>query len=160
MNILTRAPRRALLAAAAALMTVQGPAVASGVGDLQATAAGELAAAQVIELERRFEQAVLHGEYEAIDAMLDPQFSYIDTRASVIGRTAFVEAQRRVRYTRHEYSELEARAWGETVVVTGRAEVGAVAGDAEIQRSLRYTRVWVKRDGRWVSAALQTTRLP
>jgi hypothetical protein len=49
------------------------------------------------------------------------------------------------------------RLYGETAVVTGRAEIKAVLGGQEAVLPLRFTEVWVKSGG-WKLTAWQSTR--
>ena len=53
--------------------------------------------------------------------------------------------------------ETVVRVYGDTAVVTGRATAtGTISG--EPYPRIRYTRVYVKRDGRWKVALFQQTR--
>ena len=49
------------------------------------------------------------------------------------------------------------RLYGNTAVVTARAEVRGRDLGEEFNGPYRYTRVWVKRNGRWQTVSYQAT---
>ena len=51
------------------------------------------------------------------------------------------------------------RIYGEVAVVTGRATPKGVADGREFVDPVRYSRVYVKRDGRWQVVLFQQTRI-
>jgi ketosteroid isomerase-like protein len=54
--------------------------------------------------------------------------------------------------------QLAVRSYGDTAIVTGRTKA-TVSGAAPQTVTLRFTDVFVRRDGRWIAVASQATRL-
>jgi Domain of unknown function (DUF4440) len=44
--------------------------------------------------------------------------------------------------------------------VTGKGHIKGTENGKPIDEQIRFTDTWVKRDGRWVCAATQVTRIP
>jgi ketosteroid isomerase-like protein len=55
--------------------------------------------------------------------------------------------------------QLQVRVYGDTAIVTGRTKAAA-GGAAPQSVTLRFTDVFVHRDGRWLAVASHATRLP
>jgi hypothetical protein len=55
--------------------------------------------------------------------------------------------------------DMVVRVYGNTAVVTARATPTGVRAGQEFRRSVRYTRVWVRRDGRWQIVLFQQTAI-
>ena len=62
--------------------------------------------------------------------------------------------------SRYEHDDVRVRVYGETAVATGRISMqGSFRGHARNDQS-RFTRIFVKREGRWQLVANQLTRIP
>jgi ketosteroid isomerase-like protein len=55
--------------------------------------------------------------------------------------------------------EVTARAFGDVAIVNGKATMDLLSDGKDVHLVLRYTDVWVKRDGRWQMVSWQSTRL-
>jgi ketosteroid isomerase-like protein len=65
-----------------------------------------------------------------------------------------------VKLEKIDVDEEQARVYGNTAVITGRAHVlGAFKGQA-FDRTARYTRVWVKLKGAWKLVSFHETLIP
>ena len=62
-----------------------------------------------------------------------------------------------IKLTANDVSDLKVRLYGNTAVVTGRADVKGTIGGKDATGALLFTRVYVKKDGRWESVAFQQT---
>ncbi len=56
-----------------------------------------------------------------------------------------------------EISDLQVRVYGDAAVVTGRALQKGVENSKDYSGENRFTRVYMKQNGHWVSVALQVT---
>jgi len=63
----------------------------------------------------------------------------------------------RIKYEARQISDLRVRVYGNTAIVTGRAMQKGVENAKDYSGENRFTRVYVKKEGRWVSVALQVT---
>ena len=63
-------------------------------------------------------------------------------------------------YKTIEPRDMKVRVFGNTAVITAAAHITAVSNGQAVDNQLRYTDVWVLRDGRWQMVSWQSTRLP
>jgi hypothetical protein len=63
-------------------------------------------------------------------------------------------------YTGCEPSDVKAQDFGETVVLTGIAQIKVVSNGTPNAFGVRFTDVYAKRNGRWQMVTWQSTRLP
>ena len=59
----------------------------------------------------------------------------------------------------YSYDDVRIRIYGNTAVVTGQAITMGRHEDKEFKWNLRFTNVWVKREGRWRRVAFHDSRL-
>ena len=64
-----------------------------------------------------------------------------------------------VAITRMEPVEMQVRVYGEAAVMTGHSSVEATLGGKAMAAELRFTDVWIRRDGQWQAIASQVTRI-
>jgi ketosteroid isomerase-like protein len=65
-----------------------------------------------------------------------------------------------LKYESLKFDEIKVHAYGDTAVVTGRSTATGKDNGKEFAGQFRYTRVYVKRQGRWQIVATQATRIP
>ena len=56
-----------------------------------------------------------------------------------------------------ELSDMKVRLYGNTAVITGKADVKGTLGGKDITGQMMFTRVYVKKGGHWQSVAFQQT---
>jgi len=61
--------------------------------------------------------------------------------------------------TSNELSDMEVRVYGNTAVITGKADVAGTMAGKDTKGQIMFTRVYVKKDGQWQSVAFQQTRV-
>lgn len=107
-------------------------------------------------------QALLARDFTALDRLLGDDLTYTHSNARLDGKTAYMEpfVSGRTRYTRLEPSEVSTRVYGDAAVLTGRMLSVALVNGTESRTDLRFTSVWVHRDGRWQMVAWHSVRLP
>ncbi len=110
---------------------------------------------------RRFE-VTLAKDYAALASILADDLVYTHSSAAVDSKASFLESltSGRVTYKVIKPSDLQVRVFGDTAVIHGVAAMEVDANGQAIVNTLRFTDVWVKRDGRWQMAAWQSTRMP
>ena len=59
--------------------------------------------------------------------------------------------------TTYENSDLEVRLHGETAIVTGVNVSAGTDSGRVFRRRLRFTQVWIQRNGEWLRAAFHDT---
>jgi ketosteroid isomerase-like protein len=110
-----------------------------------------------IELERN--HAILTGDAAALDRMTSPDYTFINQRGELRTKTEILDGFKSgaFQYGSRDVSDLMIRVYGNTAVVTGRAIQKGTENTKDYSGENRFTRVYVKQGGRWVSVALQVT---
>jgi len=111
---------------------------------------------------REFGEAWARGDTDALRQMLSPSYTHTDVRGRFLNRDEWLTyASSRVGATTQiAFADVTMRLVGDTAVITGRNDVtggNIVIGDERSSLSLRFTQVWVRRDGRWLREAFQAT---
>lgn len=116
---------------------------------------------EVEEIEQAIGRAVVAHDVPFMDQLWAEDFIYTGIRAEVKGKpevlTEFNAGQ--LRFTKMEFDDVRVRIYGETAVATGRATTVGQSPQGEISGQSRYTRLYVRREGRWQLVAFQATPL-
>ena len=123
----------------------------------QTTAADAVRAAESQRL-----RALVTADYAALDRLLADDLTYTHSTAKLDTKATYLEplVSGRTRYQSLEPSDVQVRVYGTTGVVTGILRSVALVAGKESRTDMRFTNVWVRRDGRWQMVAWQSTRLP
>ncbi len=108
---------------------------------------------------RRF-AAMVQGNLTALEGLLTEDLTYTHSNGQVETRAQLLEGIRSgtLRYLAAEPSGAVVRVYGETAIVTGRADLRVSAQGRELTVPVQFTEVWVKSGGTWKMAAWQSTR--
>ena len=114
---------------------------------------------EILDLERQAKDAAVHRDPTFSQRMLADDYLAITPLGQVITKADTVAARKsgQLRYDSIEISEVMVRVYGNTAVVTARAAVKGTDLGEEFDGSYRFTRVWVRRSGRWLAASYQAT---
>ena len=118
--------------------------------------------ARVIALDKVRMQAMVDQDAAKLKNMICKDLIYthssarLDTKESLIGN---MESGATV-YKACTPSDVEALDLGDTVVLTGRADITIEAHGNPNSFSVRFTDVWQNQDGTWRMVAWQSTKLP
>ena len=66
----------------------------------------------------------------------------------------------RTKLTSNEVSDMKVRVYGNTAVITGKADVAGTMAGKDTKGQIMFTRVYVKKGGSWQSVAFQQTLVP
>jgi hypothetical protein len=100
------------------------------------------------------------GDLDELEAMLTDDMNYTHSSAKLDTKAQFLESLRsgQVRYISMEpEGERAVRVYGDTAVVQGVAHVLVKVPDRDIDVRLRFTELFVKRDGAWKMALWHST---
>jgi ketosteroid isomerase-like protein len=154
---------RLLAATGVALFLMASAAGAQPTGVTMTKNAGATAAEEAVRAAElaRF-KAQTSGDLKALDALLGDDLVYTHSSAAVDSKASYVESMRSgaLKYQTIEPRDLQVRVFGTTAVITAAAHITAVSKGQPVDNQLRYTDVWVLRDGRWQMVSWQSTRLP
>ena len=83
----------------------------------------------------------------------------ITPMGDVITKKESLEARKnsQLHYDSIDLSDMVVRVYGNTAIVTARADVKGSDVGADFSGPYRFTRVWVKRNGRWQVVSYQAT---
>lgn len=114
---------------------------------------------EILDLERQAKDAAVHRDPTFSQRMLADDYMAITPLGQVITKADTVAARRsgQLRYDSIEISEVMVRVYGNTAVVTARAAVKGTDLGEEFDGAYRFTRVWVRRSGRWQATSYQAT---
>jgi ketosteroid isomerase-like protein len=114
---------------------------------------------EIKNLEEARNQAVVHGDAAALDRMTSDDYTFITLRGELRTKSEIVQGFRSgsFHYESRQISDLKVRVYGDTAVVTGRSIQKGMENGKDYSGDYRFTRVYVKQNGHWLSVALQTT---
>jgi len=114
---------------------------------------------EILELERQSKDAAVHRDPEFSQRTLADDYVAITPLGQVITKGDTVAARKsgQLRYDSIEINDVVVRVYGNTAIVTARANVKGIDLGEEFNGAYRFTRVWVRRNGRWLAASYQAT---
>jgi ketosteroid isomerase-like protein len=114
---------------------------------------------QIVEMERQAKEASLRRDAEFSLRTLADDYVAITPLGQVTTKQESVSARRsgQLRYESMNITDMVVRLYGDTAVVTARAEVKGHQLGEDFSGPYRYTRVWVRRNGRWQAVSYQAT---
>ena len=114
---------------------------------------------KAVEMNRR--QALLAADTVALSRMLAPDFIEISRLGTVRTRADNIRdiASGALHLTAVTYDSLTVRVYGDVAVLTGIADNTGTMRGFPFSGKIRYTRVFVRRDGRWQAVLMQQTMM-
>lgn len=116
----------------------------------------------IIELDLKRMQAMAAKDFATLEAVLGDDLIYthssarLDTKQSLIGNMKSGSTV----YTSVVPSEVKAQDLGDSVVLTGVAQIKVVSNGAPNAFGVRFTDIYTKRAGKWQMVAWHSTKLP
>ena len=112
-------------------------------------------------LELDWRQAQLTNNVTEVDRLLADDYLGINANGTL--ETKADELTRRrsgsLHITQLDLSDIKVRIYGDTAVVTSKAEVIGKNGDRDISGRYRYTRVYSNREGQWRIVSFEASRI-
>lgn len=107
-------------------------------------------------------EALVKGDVDALDALFTKDMVYTHSSGKVDTKEILLESLKTgaTKYLSLVLTEKKHQVYGNTVVVTGLAEIKVKAGESEVGFKARFIEIWTRQKGEWKFAAWQTTRLP
>ena len=114
---------------------------------------------EIVDLERQAKDAAIHRDAGFSERTLAEDYVAISPLGQVIGKAETVAARKtaQLRYDSIDVSDMVVRLYGNTAVVTARADVKGRELGEEFSGPYRFTRVWVRRNGHWQTVSYQAT---
>ena len=114
---------------------------------------------EVVEMERLAKEASLHRDADFSQRTLAEDYLAITPLGQVTTKQDSVSARKsgQLRYQTIDVTDMVVRVYGDTAVVTARADVKGHQLGEDFSGPYRYTRVWVRRGGHWQAVSYQAT---
>ena len=112
-------------------------------------------------LEMQWRDAVIHRNVRVMDRLLADDYLGISANGTVETNAEELAQSRAgtLRIKSLDLSDIKVRIYGNTAVVTSRAELTGVNGQSDISGNYRYTRVYNKRYGQWKIISFEASRI-
>jgi hypothetical protein len=139
------------------LLTLMLSAVALVFGAPQKDAASD----EVLKREQQRVEYLMAGKIDELAAMLSPTMTYTHSSAVLDSKDKFVESLRskQLVYKSLKHSDVQVRfPTPDVAILNGLSDVEAVSGGQVQKVSLRFTLVYVKKNGVWLMEAWHSAR--
>jgi ketosteroid isomerase-like protein len=117
---------------------------------------------EIDQLEQTWRDAVLQRNVQAMDALLADDYIAITSNGTLQSKDQTLSNLKNgvLHFNAIDFSDRKVRFYGQTALVTSRAEVTGGAADGELQGSYRYTRVYVRdAKGAWKIVSFEASRI-
>ena len=110
-------------------------------------------------LEEARGQALLRGDTVAISRMTATEFNELSRFGTLRSRADNLRdvASGMLRLTSVKFDSLTVRIYGDVAILQGITDNAGTMGGVAFSGRIRYTRVFVRRDGRWQAVTMQHT---
>lgn len=117
---------------------------------------------EIEELEMQWRQALLTSDVAAMDSLLADDYLGISSNGTLETKADVLAVHRsgRVKIAQLNLSDVKIRIYGDTAVVTSRADLVGHSGARDISGIYRYTRVYTNRMGVWKIVSFEASRVP
>lgn len=114
---------------------------------------------EIVDMERQVKDASLRRDADFSQRTLAEDYVAISPLGQVSTKqdTLAVRKSGQLRYDTINITDMVVRVYGDTAVVTARAEVRGHQLGEDFSGPYRYTRVWVRRSGHWQTVSYQAT---
>ena len=117
---------------------------------------------EIDQLEDTWRNAIIHRNSSAMDNLLADDYIAITANGTLQSKDQTLANLRAgtLHFASIEFSDRKVRFYGQTDLVTSRAEVTGTTSEGDISGSYRYTRVYVKDDhGAWKIVSFEASRI-
>jgi uncharacterized protein (TIGR03067 family) len=106
---------------------------------------------ELTQLVKDLNTAIVKADAAFLERVLHEDYTHIRPRGTVENRAEYVENRKagRVAYEMLDWDDIKIRVYGDTAIVTGRSTAKGKDPQGTIDQQQRWTRVFVRRDGRW-----------
>lgn len=124
-----------------------------------AQAQGASVEEQIKKMERDRAAAVVKGDVAMLEGLTADDYTLINANGQVSDKATTMNNIKtgNIKLTANEVSDLKVRVYGDTAVVIGKSSAKGTIGGRELKGPVMFTRVYVKKNGRWQSVAFQQT---
>lgn len=115
---------------------------------------------EIRALEAAHNEAIVHGDVAALERLTSDDHTFITQRGFLVTKAQMLKglANGAFKYEYRQIYDLKIRVYGDAAVVTGRSVQSGQEHGQDFSDAYRYTRVYVRRQGRWLSVAWHVSR--
>jgi ketosteroid isomerase-like protein len=99
------------------------------------------------------------GDVATLEKQTADDYTFINMYGQMSDKSQMVNAFKTglTKLTSNEPSDMKVRVYGNTAVITGKADVKGTLGGKDTNGQIMFTRVYLKKNGTWQSVAFQQT---
>ena len=114
------------------------------------------------QIDREWNEAYPNRNIETLNRIIADDWKCIDGAGQMISKQQLLErvAASPNPFDSHKFDEFSLRIFGDTAIITGRVFGNGRNKGGDFSLEQRYTRVYVKRDDKWLAIATQVTVVP
>jgi ketosteroid isomerase-like protein len=114
---------------------------------------------EILEMERQAKEASLRRDADFTQRTVADDYVAITPMGRVATKQDSLSVRRngQLRYDTINITDMVVRVYGDTAIVTARADVKGHQLGEDFSGPYRYTRVWVRRSGHWQTVSYQAT---
>jgi len=150
---MTRMTTRVVVAAAFGLATLIAAPARAQMG------AASSVADQIKKMEKDRAAAVVKADVATLEGLTSDDYILINANGQVSNKAETMNNIKTgvIKLTSNEVSDMTVRVYGDTAVVTGKSTAKGTIGGIALKGPVMFTRVYVKKNGKWQSVAFQQT---
>ena len=117
---------------------------------------------EIKKLEQQRNEAILKGDTATLDKLTSDDYTNTTAQGKIEKKADIMDGFKsgKIKFESRELSDLDVRVYGNTAVVTGQVNQKGTNNGKDTSGQNRFTRVYVKQKGRWVTVANQATAIP
>jgi ketosteroid isomerase-like protein len=114
---------------------------------------------QIKKMERDRAAAVVKADVATLEGLTADDYILINANGQVSDKAETMNNIKTgvIKLSANEVSDMKVRVYGDTAIVTGKSTAKGTIGGRELRGPVMFTRVYVKKDGKWKSVAFQQT---
>ena len=114
---------------------------------------------QIMKMERDRAAAVVKGDVAMLEGVTADDYILVNANGQLSDKATTMSNIKTgvIKLTANEVSDLKVRVYGDTAVVTGKSSAKGTIGGRELKGPVMFTRVLVKKNGKWQAVAFQQT---
>jgi ketosteroid isomerase-like protein len=114
---------------------------------------------QIKKMEQDRAAAVVKQDVKLLEGLTADDYVLINANGQVSDKATTMSDIKsgRIKLTSNDISDMKVRVYGDTAVVTGKSSAKGTIGGRELKGPVMFTRVYVKKNGKWQSVAFQQT---
>jgi ketosteroid isomerase-like protein len=114
---------------------------------------------QIKKMEKDRAVAVVKGDVAVLEGLTSDDYVLINANGQLSDKAQTMSNIKsgNIKLTANEVSDMKVRVYGDTAVVTGKSNAKGTIGGREVKGPMMFTRVYVKKNGKWQSVAFQQT---